>query len=104
MRELCERCGEHPKAINYKKDGKTFYRRFCDACIVEKKKNVKPQWQRDGYKKKFKCESCGFVAKFPEQLEVVDYSNTFRTICLNCEIVFDKEKKLTIKGDLRSDF
>lgn len=105
MRELCERCNTNPKAINYKKDERTFYRRFCDACIIEKKKTVKPQWQQDSYKKKFKCESCGFVAKFPEQLEVVDYTKTYRTICLNCKVTFDKEKKITIlKGDLRSDF
>ena len=103
MRELCERCGEHPKAINYKKDGKTFYRRFCDACIIEKKKNVKPQWQQDGYKKKFKCESCGFVPKYPEQLDVIEH-NSYRTVCLNCKVSFDKEKKINIKGDLRSDF
>lgn len=104
MRELCERCGEHPKAINYKKDGKTFYRRFCDACIVEKKKNVKPQWAQDSYKKKFKCESCGFVAKYQEQLTVIDYEG-YKTICLNCEVNFHKNNKITIfKGDLRSDF
>jgi len=104
MRELCDRCNTNPKAINYKKDGKIFYRRLCDACIIEKKKVVKPQWQQEGYKKKFKCESCGFVAKMPEQLDVIDYINAYRTICLNCKIVFDKEKKITIKGDLRSDF
>lgn len=104
MRELCERCNTNPKAINYKKDGKTFYRRLCDACIIEKKKIVKPKWQLDGYKKKFKCESCGFVAKMPEQLDVVDYINAYRTICLNCKVVFDKEKKIVIKGDLKSDF
>ena len=104
MRELCERCNTNHKAINYKKDDKTFYRRFCDACIIEKKKIVKPQWQQDGYKKKFKCESCGFVAKFAEQLDVVDYNKAYRTICLNCKVIFDKEKKITIKGDLRSDF
>ena len=70
MRELCERCGKNPKAINYKKDEKTFYRRLCDPCIIEKRKNIKPQWQQDGYKKKFKCESCGFVAKYQEQLNL----------------------------------
>jgi hypothetical protein len=105
MIELCERCGINPKAINYKKGDRTFYRSLCDACIIEKKKNVKPLWQQEGYKKKFKCESCGFVAKFPEQLDVVDYINAYRTICLNCKVSFDKEKKITIlKGDLRSDF
>jgi len=104
MRDLCERCNTNLKAINYKKDGRTFYRRFCDACIIEKKKVVKPQWQQEGYKKKFKCESCGFVPKFPEQLDIVDFNKAYRTVCLNCKVVFDKEKKINIKGDLRSDF
>ncbi len=104
MRDLCERCNINPKAINYKKDGKVFYRRLCDACIIEKKKIVKPQWQQEGYKKKFKCESCGFVPKFSEQLDVVDYNKAYKTICLNCKVVYDKEKKISIKGDLKSDF
>lgn len=105
MRELCERCNTNHKAINYKKNGKTFYRRFCDACIIEKKKNIKPKWQQEGYKKKFKCESCGFVAKIQEQLDVIEYNKTYRTLCLNCKVIFDKEKKITIvKGDLKSDF
>lgn len=105
MRDLCEKCHKNCKAINYIKNGKTFYRRLCDACIVEKKKNVKPQWQQDGYKKKFKCEGCGFIAKFSEQLDVIDYNKAYRTVCLNCKVVFDKEKKIIIlKGDLKSDF
>lgn len=105
MRDLCERCNTNVKAINYKKEGKTFYRRFCDACIIEKKKNIKPKWQQDGYKKKFKCESCGFVGKFTEQLDVINYLNVYRTVCLNCKVIFDKTNKIDIfKGDLRSDF
>ena len=105
MRELCERCNTNPKAINYKKGNRIFYRRLCDACIIEKKKNIKPPWQQEGYKKKFKCESCGFVAKFSEQLAVVNHKETYRTICLNCEISFNKTNKIDIlKGDLRSDF
>ena len=104
MRDLCERCNTNFKAINYKKEGKTFYRRFCDACIIEKKKIIKPQWQQEGYSKKFKCESCGFLPKFSEQLDVIYYVNAYRTICLNCKVIFDKEKKIVIKGDLRSDF
>ena len=104
MRELCERCNNNLKAINYIKDGKTFYRRLCDACIIEKKKVVKPQWQLEGYKKKFKCESCGFVPKFSEQLDVITFNKNYRSICLNCKVIYNKENKIIIKGDLRSDF
>lgn len=105
MRELCECCGKNPKAINYKKGDRIFYRSTCDACIIKKKKNVKPKWQQDGYKKKFKCESCRFVAKFPEQLAVIEHQKTYRTVCLNCEVVFNSTGSIDIvKGDLRSDF
>ena len=104
MRDLCERCNTNHKAINYKKDGRTFYRRFCDACIIEKKKIIKPQWQQEGYKKKLKCESCGFVAKFSEQLNVVTLNHSYRTLCLNCKVLYDKGTKIIIKGDLKSDF
>ena len=104
MRELCEKCKTNPKAINYKKGDKIFYRRLCDSCLIQKKKKVKPQWQQEGYKKKFKCESCGFIAKHSEQLTVCEHTNIWRTVCLNCEIDFQKTGKLDIKKDLKSDF
>lgn len=105
MIELCERCKKNTKAINYKKGDRIFYRSLCDACIIEKRKNVKPQWQQDGYKKKFKCESCGFTAKHPSQLTVINYENVYKTICLNCNELFKIENKIEFrKGDLKSDF
>lgn len=105
MVNLCEKCNKNPKAINYKKDDRTFYRRLCDACIIEKKKNKKPQWQQDGYKKKFKCESCGFTAEHATQLTVIETQKNYKTICLNCEALFKIENKIRFrKGDLKSDF
>lgn len=104
MRELCEKCKKNPKAINYKKDNKVFYRRFCDSCLIKKKKDVKPQWQKDGYKKKFKCESCGFVARHMEQLTVCEHQTTWRTICLNCEVDFKITGKFEVRKALKSDF
>ena len=32
MRPLCV-CRQRPAAINYKKNGKTFYRRRCEICL-----------------------------------------------------------------------
>jgi hypothetical protein len=32
MRPLCA-CGQRPAAVNYKKDGKTFYRKKCEICL-----------------------------------------------------------------------
>lgn len=103
MRESCEKCNQHPKAINYKKGDRIYYRRLCDACLIKQKKDVKPLWQQEGYKKKFKCESCDFIPKHPEQLTVVN-NNAWRTVCLNCEVSFNVTGKLEIKKDLKSDF
>ena len=103
MRELCERCGQHPKAINYKKSDRIYYRRLCDSCLIKKRKDIKP-WQQEGYKKKFKCESCGFVPRFPEQLTACKHANAWRTICLNCEVDYKNTGKIEIRKDLKSDF
>ena len=103
MRELCEKCGQHPKAINYKKGDRIYYRRLCDSCLIKQKKDIKP-WQQEGYKKKFKCESCGFVAKYPEQLTACKDTNIWRTVCLNCEVDYKNTGKIEIRKDLKSDF
>ena len=104
MRDVCERCKQNPKAINYKKDNRVYYRRLCDSCLIKKKKEVIPIWQQEKYKKKFKCESCEFVAKTQEQLSVYKISGAWRTVCLNCEALLRHTGKIDIKKDLRSDF
>ena len=104
MRELCEKCKTNLKAINYKRDGKIYYRRLCDSCLIKKKKDVKPAWQQEGYKKKFKCESCAFVIKHPEQLTVIKHIDVWRTVCLNCEVSYKITGKLEIRKDIKSDF
>ena len=103
MRELCNRCKKYPKAINYKKNDRIYYRSLCDACLIEKKKDIKP-WQQEGYKKKFKCESCGFIARYPDQLTVCKNPEAWRTVCLNCEIDYKNIGKVEIRKDLKSDF
>lgn len=104
MRELCIRCGKNPKAINYKKEDKIYYRKLCDTCILSDKKNSKPLWQRQGYKKKIKCESCDFLSKYPEQLTVCEYKGLWYTFCLNCEVYVKITNKTMKKSDLKSDF
>lgn len=104
MRELCSRCNKNHRAVNYKKDSKVYYRRLCDACIVFDKKNSKPLWQKQGYKKKIKCESCDFVAKYPEQLSVSEHKSSWYTFCLNCEVYVKMSNKMMKKSDLKSDF
>lgn len=93
---LCLSCGKQPCSINYIKDGTTHYRSMCMSCIRKgrEKKPVRPAWAVVGYKKKNKCERCGFKAKTQKQLFVfyVDGNKknhgitNLKTICANCSI------------------
>lgn len=85
-RELCSRCGKNPKAINYKKENKIYYRSVCESCIVKTIKRSKTEWIQSGYKKKLTCEVCTFIPKYPDQLTVYKYKSIFKTICLNCRV------------------
>ena len=95
-RDLCPICHENLVAVNYIKDGITHYRNCCASCIRKgrKQKPRPPLWMKSGYKKKDKCEKCGFHAKTLKQLFVwhVDgnLKNTgwenLKTICANCQI------------------
>jgi transcription elongation factor Elf1 len=106
MRDYCECCYKNFKAINYIKNGKTHYRRFCNSCnAATKKKKIIPAWKEQGYKKKFKCDSCSFIAKHTDQLVVVENNTTHNTICLNCNALYNANGTLEMRsGDLRSDF
>ena len=109
MRPLCE-CGLKPAAINYKKDGKTYYRRKCVSCASGKQ--GAPNWQKKGYQKKSACEKCGFTSKHPEQFNVYhidgDLSNcryrNLKTVCANCQRILQKEGAKWRQGDLTPDF
>lgn len=96
LRSLCPICSTKPVAINYIRNGTTYYRSKCDSC-ARKTAKVKPKqhsWVRAGYKKKPHCEKCGFVAKLLDQLQVFyldgNLKNTnwanLKTICANCAI------------------
>lgn len=104
MRLACERCGINPRAVNYKKQEKTYYRKICGACMLKLRKPKIPLWQSEGYKKKFKCESCGFVAKFSDQLAVCKVKSAWHTVCLNCEIFIKTTDQLIKKPEIKSDF
>jgi transcription elongation factor Elf1 len=105
MNDLCTKCQKNTRAINYIKNNKKYYRKICYTCLVKKRNEVLPQWQLDGYKKKFKCESCDFIAKHNSQLTVIDINSNYKTICLNCDIIVKLNKTINLKkGDLKSDF
>ena len=111
MRNLCKKCNQRPVAVNYKKEGKTYYRSVCDHCARGLDPGV-PRWKLHGYKKKDKCDKCGFTSKHPEQFDVfyidgnpanVRYSN-LKTVCSNCQRVLHKEGVRWTRGDLTPDF
>jgi len=105
IENICPKCNNRARAINYKKNDKTYYRRLCDPCNADEKKKKKPKWLTQGYKKKTKCEACGFSADYTEQLTVYDSNNSFKTICLNCDAAVKITNKLEKKkSDLKPDF
>ena len=58
MRPLCD-CKLRPAAINYKKAGKTYYRKKCETCLRNGPRHGIPKWKQRGYTKKDSCEKCG---------------------------------------------
>ena len=111
-RPLCL-CGQRPAAVNYHKEGKTYYRKKCEVCLryggVGK---GLPKWFQDGYRMKPLCDKCGFKSKFREQFNVFHVDGNLnnsrpanlKTVCANCQRVLQKEGVQWRQGDLRPDF
>ena len=111
MRPLCK-CGLRVKAVNYKKNNKTYYRSLCEVCLKNGPYHGVPRWMRAGYKMKNSCDKCGFKSKHKEVFRVfhVDanlnncrFSN-LKTICANCANVLSKENIRWKQGDLIADY
>jgi len=113
-RPMCSECNKNYRAINYIRDGVTHYRSLCDHCGKKKPKNkTKPlAWEKAGYKKKSKCDICGFQSIYPTQMTVffidgslknTNFSN-LRTICLNCVEVVKRKEVTWKRGDLQVDY
>ena len=105
---MCEQCGQRPKAVNYYKDNKIYYRKKCEQCL-KLYKPVKPLWADSGYKVKRFCEACGFKPIIRSQVTVfyidgdltnVAYRN-LKTVCLNCNAELIKTG--WSRGDLTPD-
>lgn len=99
-RKICPICKHYPVALNYYRNNQPHYRTTCTSCI-HKGKKIKPEapnWFRVGYRKKEKCDKCGFKFKFLSQSNVfyadgntnnVNWAN-LKTVCLNCQIELSK--------------
>lgn len=113
-RPICVVCNRNVKAINYHRNGKTYYRSYCEDCGRKraKKRPWKHQWEKSGYKKKATCDLCGFRSIYPSQitvfhidgnLENTEFSN-LRSVCLNCVEVIKKKDVTWKRGDLQVDY
>ena len=98
--------------IDYKKNGKTFYRKKCEQCLKNGIGHGIPLWEQAGYEKTPLCEKCGFKSKHLEQFNVYHIDGSLRntsyrnlkTICANCQRVLQKEGVKWKQGDLLPDF
>ena len=114
IRPLCVECKSKPRAYAYKKGNKIYWRKLCDACNRKKsKKKIGgiTALQRSGYKKKQKCELCGFRAEDRLQLDVLfvdgnlrNTNNTnLKTVCANCQRLTSVKRLGWKVGDLVAD-
>ena len=110
MRKLCKTCGERPVAVNYHKEGRTFYRSKCDHCSKDRGTRLS-KWQAAGYKKKAQCDRCGFKSSHPEIFNVFyvdgklnnNQHTNLKTVCANCQRVLHREGAKWTRGDLTPD-
>jgi hypothetical protein len=108
MRPLCSTCGVHAAAVNYRKNGRIYYRRKCEACLGGK---GIARWYRAGYRVKNACDKCGFKSPHKEVFAVFhidgDLNNcrhtNLKTVCANCQRVLHKEGVRWKQGDLVPD-
>jgi hypothetical protein len=112
MRPLCKACNTHPRAINYKKNDKTYYRTLCESCLAHGAGWHVPRWQRAGYKPKNFCEKCGYKSAHTEIFRVFHIDgnldncrpNNLKTVCCNCAQILGKEGITWRQGDLVADY
>lgn len=109
MRPLCKTCQRRPVAVNYHKNDKVHYRKECDTCsrVSARRDSTLP----GRYKKKLKCDRCGFASKYSDQFDIyhIDgnlknwgFSN-LKTVCANCQRLLHNVGLPWKQGDLTPD-
>ena len=114
VRPMCMECKAKPRAYAFKKKDRIYWRRLCDTCNRKKSQNriggITPL-QRSGYKKRRKCELCGFKAQDQSQLDVFFVDGNLRnvnetnlkTVCANCQRLGGVRRLGWRVGDLIAD-
>jgi len=112
MRPLCKTCNERPRAVNYKKGKKVYYRSQCESCLTKGPNHGIPRWKRAGYKKKNVCDKCGYKSQHKGVFKVfhVDGNlnncrpSNLKTLCSNCAVILSTTETTWKQGDLLPDF
>ncbi len=114
VRPMCMECKAKPRAYAYKKKDRIYWRRLCDTCNRKKSQKriggITPL-QRSGYKKRRKCELCGFKAQDQSQLDVFFVDGNLRnvnetnlkTVCASCQRLGGVRRLGWRVGDLIAD-
>ena len=113
-RPLCKLCKSKPRAYAYKRGNKIYWRSMCDRCNRKKagrKIGGITALQRSGYKKRSKCELCGYKAQESSQLDVYFVDGNLRntkttnlkTVCANCQRLQGVRRLGWRVGDLVAD-
>ncbi len=97
-------------AINYIKDEKIHYRSTCDHCARVAKTGT-AKWERAGYRKKLRCDRCGFSSPHHQQFDVFHIDgnlnncryNNLKTVCANCHRILRSLPINWKPGDLKPD-
>jgi hypothetical protein len=111
MRPLCK-CGQRPRAVNYKKNNKIYYRSLCEICMANGLGFGIPRWHRAGYRIKNQCDKCGFRSTHKEVFRVFHIDgnldncrhSNLKTVCSNCAQILGKEGITWRQGDLVADY
>lgn len=111
MRKLCTSCNTRPVAINYKKEGRVYYRSKCDHCARGLGVGA-PRWAVAGYKIKLKCDKCAYTSKYAEQFNVYHVDGNLnncrhinlKSVCANCQRLLHVLGIPWKQGDLTPDF
>ena len=111
MRPLCK-CSLRPRAVNYKKGDRTYYRSLCEICMTHGVYHGIPRWVRAGYKMKLQCDKCGFKSIHREVFRVFHIDgnldncrhSNLKTVCSNCALTLSKDGIVWKQGDLLADY
>ncbi len=111
MRPLCK-CGLRPRAVNYKKNNRIYYRSLCEICMAHGVNHGIPRWFRAGYRIKNQCDRCGFKSPHKEPFRVFHIDgnldncrpSNLKTVCCNCTQVLAKDGINWKQGDLIADY